>query len=124
MTRYLHPEDLALVLDELSDALTSAAGRLRKAGHHREPEPIPAAEATPMPDWMTTADVAEWIRMRPQSLRKLRLTGGGPPYIRLGEFPNGRVLYKKTDVESWLLARRFPHTSAESASIQIQKGGS
>ncbi|MSQ03440.1 MAG: DNA-binding protein [Myxococcales bacterium] len=50
--------------------------------------------------------------MRGQTLRKWRLTGRGPPYIRLGG-PMGRVLYRRADLDAWLGARTFRSTAAE-----------
>lgn len=61
---------------------------------------------------LQTADVAAMLGMRPQTLRKWRLSGCGPPYARLGG-PLGRVLYRRADIDAWLDARTFHSTSAE-----------
>ena len=61
-----------------------------------------------------TAEVAELLGMKPQTLRKWRLSGCGPTYIRLGG-PLGRVLYRRSDIDVWLDARTFGSTAAEAA---------
>ena len=61
---------------------------------------------------LQSAAVATLLGMRPQTLRKWRLSGRGPPYIRLGG-PMGRVLYRRADLDAWLIARTFRSTAAE-----------
>ena len=41
------------------------------------------------------------------TLRKLRLTGEGPPYLKLGR----AVRYREQDLEAWLEARSVRSTS-------------
>jgi hypothetical protein len=50
---------------------------------------------------------------RPQTLRRWRLEGRGPRYIRIGNGPAARVLYRWADVETWMAARTFTTTSEE-----------
>lgn len=57
--------------------------------------------------YLTTAEAAELIRHRPQTLRKWRVTGRGPAFIRLA----GRVLYTPADLHAWLAAHRRQSTS-------------
>jgi hypothetical protein len=90
---------------------------------HLPQEPnAPSAKAAcdpngPIEVWpyMDTKTLAELLGVGAQTIRKWRLTGGGPPYLRIGGAQAGRVLYKREDVEAWLVQRRFPHTSAETA---------
>jgi hypothetical protein len=72
-------------------------------------------ENEPLKVWpyMDTKTLAELLGLAVQTLRIWRVSGGGPPYIRVGGSRAGRVLYKREDVEAWLLERRFPHTAAE-----------
>ncbi len=44
-----------------------------------------------------------------RTLQDLRLNGGGPPYIMLGE---RRIGYAISDLEAWAAARRVASTSA------------
>ena len=61
---------------------------------------------------LQTAGVAVILGVKPQTLRKWRLQGRGPRYIRLGG-PTGRVAYRRSDIDSWLDARTFESTAAE-----------
>ncbi len=61
---------------------------------------------------LDTAALAKLLGFKVQSVRALRLRGTGPMYIRLGG-PNGRVVYRRSDIEEWLSANRFASTSAE-----------
>jgi hypothetical protein len=59
-----------------------------------------------LPTLLTTEYVAEWFDITPQSLRRLRMTGGGPPFIKLGRSPSSPVRYRRADVEVWLTSNR------------------
>jgi len=48
-----------------------------------------------MPDLLTTAQLAEYLRLKPQTLQAQRSRGVGFPYIRIGR----NVRYRRTDVE-------------------------
>lgn len=61
-----------------------------------------------------SAEAARFLGVQRQTLRKWRLTGRGPPYIRLGG-TFGRVAYRPADLEQWVVARRFASTAAEAA---------
>jgi hypothetical protein len=56
---------------------------------------------------MTPDKLGELIHRPPSILAKWRLTGEGPPYIKLGR----RVLYDLADVEAWIAAHRRRSTS-------------
>jgi predicted DNA-binding transcriptional regulator AlpA len=64
---------------------------------------------------LTTEQAAAFLGLKPQTLRKWRLHGSGPPYVRLGSGTAARAAYRHTDVEAWVSARHFSHTSAETA---------
>jgi excisionase family DNA binding protein len=55
-----------------------------------------------MPDYMTTAEVAELLRRPTETLRYWRWRGEGPPSFKIGR----RVLYSRDDVERWIADRR------------------
>ena len=63
---------------------------------------------------LTTGEAAHELRLKPQSLRALRLRGGGPTYVRIGG-PRGRAYYALEDLRSWVLKRKFRSTAEESA---------
>lgn len=53
-------------------------------------------------DLLTTAEVAAHLRTAPSTLRYWRHIGRGPDSFRVGK----RVLYRATDVHTWLLSQR------------------
>jgi molybdenum cofactor biosynthesis enzyme MoaA len=57
--------------------------------------------------YMTPAEVSAYVRLAVQTLAKLRVTGGGPSYVK----PRRRILYKRADVQAWLDARVRTSTS-------------
>jgi hypothetical protein len=61
---------------------------------------------------LTTGEAARFLRRQQQTLRKWRMRGGGPPYVRIGGV-RGRVGYVWRDLQGWLAARTFESTSAE-----------
>ncbi len=54
------------------------------------------------PEVLNTAEVARLLRQHPQTLWKLRQSGEGPPFSRIGR----RVLYLKEDVLEYLRQQR------------------
>ncbi|WJS99025.1 helix-turn-helix transcriptional regulator [Novosphingobium humi] len=58
---------------------------------------------------MKTADAAEYLGVSQSLLHKLRLTGGGPVFVRLA----GRAIrYRKPDLDAWVNASVMASTSA------------
>lgn len=47
---------------------------------------------------MTTAEVAEWLRVKVNTLEHWRSRGRGPAFRKVG----GVVRYRRSDVENWL----------------------
>ena len=50
---------------------------------------------------------ADWTGLSTSTLAKLRLSGDGPTYAKLGR----RVVYRLHDLETWIEAHRFKSTS-------------
>jgi len=57
---------------------------------------------------LRTDDAAAYTGLSPSTLNKLRLTGGGPEYIKLGK----SVVYDPADLDAWLASNRRSSTSA------------
>ncbi|HCJ70404.1 helix-turn-helix transcriptional regulator [Agrobacterium pusense] len=57
---------------------------------------------------MRTIDAAAFVGLSPSTLTKLRLTGGGPLYLKLGK----TVVYDRSDLKTWLDSKRRRSTSA------------
>jgi hypothetical protein len=47
---------------------------------------------------LTSAEAAEFLRLRPSTLAKYRCVGGGPDFSKLG----GRVVYPREALEQWV----------------------
>lgn len=75
----------------------------------------PTAASTAL---LSTAAVATLLGLRPQTLRKWRLEGRGPRYVRLGETLLSRVTYRFVDLQDWLAERTYASTTEETASKQ------
>ena len=56
---------------------------------------------------LRTREAAAYIGLAKSTLEKLRLTGNGPPYIRIGRV----VVYDPDDLDHWLAAHRRLSTS-------------
>lgn len=57
---------------------------------------------------MTTKEAAAFVRLSPSLLNKLRLTGGGPVFVRLA----GRAIrYRQSDLAQWVAASAMASTS-------------
>jgi predicted DNA-binding transcriptional regulator AlpA len=56
---------------------------------------------------LRTRAAADYVGYSESTLEKKRVTGGGPPFIRLGRL----VVYDTRDLDAWLAARRAASTS-------------
>ena len=57
--------------------------------------------------YLTTAEAASLLRVKPQTLRKRRLTGDGPPFRRAFS----RILYRKDELLAWVESTKRASTS-------------
>lgn len=51
---------------------------------------------------MTTAETARLLRMSEAHLETMRIENRGPPFLRLGAAGIAKVVYRLSDVETWL----------------------
>jgi hypothetical protein len=56
---------------------------------------------------LTQGEAAALVRLSERTLERLRLTGGGPIYVKAGR----RVLYRQLDLEAWIASRVRASTS-------------
>jgi hypothetical protein len=56
---------------------------------------------------MSVADTATYLNLSQSTLNKMRLTGSGPVYSKLGR----RVLYELCDINDWTARNKRRHTS-------------
>lgn len=60
---------------------------------------------------MTTGEAADYLRLAVATLEKLRITGGGPTYRKLGRSRQAKVVYIREDLDVWLERFVFNSTS-------------
>ena len=60
---------------------------------------------------LDTKETAARVRLSKPTLERLRLTGNGPPFVKLGR----AVRYRATDVDDWLASRLVRSTSEAGA---------
>jgi hypothetical protein len=58
---------------------------------------------------MNEASASAWLQTTPRVLRRLRTSGEGPVYRKVGREP----VYLKSDLEAWLRDRPALHSTAE-----------
>ncbi|HTE77073.1 MAG TPA: helix-turn-helix domain-containing protein [Xanthobacteraceae bacterium] len=56
---------------------------------------------------LTVKEAAAYLRLSKSTLDKMRLSGTGAEYAKLGR----RVVYTVTDLESWVAGRKRRHTA-------------
>jgi predicted DNA-binding transcriptional regulator AlpA len=56
---------------------------------------------------LTQREAAALVRLSERTLERLRLTGGGPVYVKAGR----RVLYREPDLAEWIASRVRASTS-------------
>ena len=62
---------------------------------------------TDVPTVLDATEAAHCLGLSQSTLAKLRLTGNGPAYCKLGR----RVVYRREDLEAWLAENRRRSTS-------------
>ena len=62
-----------------------------------------------MATYLTEAQFCEGWRVAPRSAQRWRVTGDGPPFVRVGP---RRILYRLEEVERWAFERTSPHRAA------------
>ncbi len=60
-------------------------------------------------DNLSVDQAARRLGLSTSWLNKARITGGGPPYLKLGR----RVFYSLGDLEDWVASRRRRNTSVQ-----------
>ena len=60
---------------------------------------------------LDTPEAAAYVRLSPVTMERLRLTGDGPRYAKLGK----SVRYRAIDLDAWLESRLIASTSEKAA---------
>jgi hypothetical protein len=62
-----------------------------------EPQTSPSADEV-----FTAKQAADHLKFTPDYLERLRSTGKGPPYLKIGNARTSPVRYRRSDVDAWL----------------------
>lgn len=60
---------------------------------------------------MNTKSAAAFLCLSTQTLERMRLTGSGPVFIKLGRGRGAKVVYSLGDLDAWLQENRHSSTS-------------
>lgn len=72
----------------------------------------PVTDHVASPDrWLRTPEAARLLALSPSTLAKLRCTGGGPEYIKLGR----AVAYAESALRAWLAGHPTRRNTSEAA---------
>lgn len=58
---------------------------------------------------LSTEQYADLTRRKPQTVRRERMRGDGPPYFRIGR----RVFYRAIDIETFFESKKVRNTAEE-----------
>jgi hypothetical protein len=61
-------------------------------------------------EFLTSAEAAAYLRLSLSTLAKLRMTGAGPGFLKVGRVGR-KVLYQRSVLDAWLDSRRRRNTS-------------
>ena len=67
---------------------------------------------------MTTGDAAAYLGLSASYLNKMRVTGGGPVFLKLSR----AVRYRHADLDVWISSRRHTSTSAAQIALEAEFG--
>ena len=73
---------------------------------------MPEPSTAPFPK-LRTLEAATYCGSSASTFEKLRLTGGGPRYIKIGR----RVVYDQADLDEWLAGNRRRSTSDQGPAV-------
>jgi hypothetical protein len=66
---------------------------------------------SPYEQFLNTIDAAKILQLSPRTLERMRVEGGGSPFLKAGPGKRSRVLYRYKDLIDWLSQRSFDNTS-------------
>jgi predicted DNA-binding transcriptional regulator AlpA len=71
--------------------------------------PLQSRPASAQPRYLRVTEAARYCGSSKSTFDKLRVTGGGAPFIKIG----ARVVYRTDDLDVWLISKRV-HSTSES----------
>lgn len=73
---------------------------------------VPTSPSHGQQGLLDTLEAAAHCRSSASKFNKLRMTGGGPVYIRIGR----KILYDVADLNAWMRSRKFTSTAEYTSS--------
>lgn len=73
-----------------------------------------------MTELLTTIEASQYVRLTKLTLARMRVTGEGPPYYKLGE---RSVRYRRSDLDAWLESRVVRSTADWTAEMVATAAG-
>lgn len=67
---------------------------------------------------LKVADAAQHCGVSASLLNKYRVSGDGPPYLKIG----AAVVYDRVDLDAWLIGRRRRHTADDGVQSAGRQG--
>ena len=61
--------------------------------------------------FLTSVEAADLLRVSRRTLERMRIEGTGPRYLKVGPGKRSRVIYRQTDIITWLDRQSFASTS-------------
>ena len=62
-------------------------------------------------DYWDTREAAEFVKLSPRTLERMRVEGCGPKFLKAGKSIRAKVLYRPSDVREWVEAISYESTS-------------
>ena len=80
----------------------------------------PAVGHEPRPPFVSAKEAARILRVHPNTLCKWRISGGGPPFIKVGT----RIRYSISEISRWMRDHTYSHTGQYLKERRDHKTGS
>jgi hypothetical protein len=53
-------------------------------------------------EFLDAGEAARLLRVSKKTLKKMRISGKGPRYYKIGSSKRGKILYRRADIMEWL----------------------
>ena len=81
---------------------------------HSQDKPAGQETDSTSGEYLTTFEAADFLRLSVSTLAKLRMSGAGPEYLKLGR---RKILYSRSILIGWLRTHRRRNTSQSATNV-------